>query len=254
MRLDLIDGVRIIIIALLAYIPTVTLSGWFTAWTAKKCDDDLPERFGFLTFDPFAHVSIFGFALLLIGATGVIPIGNPQLTISNPLIIVLIIVIGIMLILIAPLIVWQEIKSNNQTKEDFSNGFQIKKNKSTHLETSDLNLNGKWKVYYGSDIKKIGEHAAGSVDILQKSTNLFMTLHLLSTRDGHSTERIFENIGIIENRQIVTRFRATYPKNSFMTGAMVLHPSHDGKIIRGGATFIDDDGKLIIDKVILIRD
>lgn len=67
MRLDLIDGVRIIIIALLAYIPTVTFSGWFTAWTAKKCDDDLPERFGFLTLDPFAHVSIFGFALLLIG-------------------------------------------------------------------------------------------------------------------------------------------------------------------------------------------
>lgn len=67
MRLDLIAGMRLLIIALFAYIPTVTISGWFTAWVAKKCDDELPERLGFLTLDPFAHFSIFGFALLLIG-------------------------------------------------------------------------------------------------------------------------------------------------------------------------------------------
>ena len=67
MRIDLIYGVRLLIIALIAYIPTVTISGWFTAWVAKRCDDDLPERFGFLTFDPFSHFSIVGFAILLIG-------------------------------------------------------------------------------------------------------------------------------------------------------------------------------------------
>lgn len=67
MRLDLIDGIRLLIIAFLAYVPTVTISGWFTAWVAKRCDDDLPERFGFLTLDPFAHFSIFGFGILLIG-------------------------------------------------------------------------------------------------------------------------------------------------------------------------------------------
>ncbi len=67
MRLELIDGIRMLIIAFLAYIPTVTISGWFTAWVAKKCDDDLPERLGFLTLDPFAHFSLVGFALLLIG-------------------------------------------------------------------------------------------------------------------------------------------------------------------------------------------
>ena len=67
MRLDLIEGIRLLIVALLAYIPTVTISGWFTAWVAKRCDDELPERLGFLTLDPFAHISIFGFAILLIG-------------------------------------------------------------------------------------------------------------------------------------------------------------------------------------------
>lgn len=67
MRLELVDGIRLIIISFLAYVPTVTFSGWFTAWVAKNYDDDLPERFGFLTFDPFAHFSIFGFAILLIG-------------------------------------------------------------------------------------------------------------------------------------------------------------------------------------------
>lgn len=67
MRLELIDGIRLIIIAFLAYVPTVTLSGWFTAWVAKRCDDDLPERFGFLTLDPFAHFSFVWFALLLVG-------------------------------------------------------------------------------------------------------------------------------------------------------------------------------------------
>lgn len=67
MRLELIDGIRLLIIAFLAYIPTVTISGWFTAWVAKRCDDDLPERFGFLTLDPFAHFSFFGFTFMLIG-------------------------------------------------------------------------------------------------------------------------------------------------------------------------------------------
>ncbi|MBM18257.1 MAG: hypothetical protein CL947_04290 [Epsilonproteobacteria bacterium] len=67
MRLELIDGVRLVIIAFLAYIPTTTISGWFTAWVAKKCGDDVPENFGFLTLDPFAHFSLFGFAFLLVG-------------------------------------------------------------------------------------------------------------------------------------------------------------------------------------------
>ncbi|HSW76791.1 MAG TPA: hypothetical protein VLG50_07085 [Candidatus Saccharimonadales bacterium] len=67
MRLELIQGIQIIIIAFLSYVPTVTISGWFEAWAAKKCGDDLPEQFGFLTLDPMAHFNIVGFGFLLIG-------------------------------------------------------------------------------------------------------------------------------------------------------------------------------------------
>ncbi|MCX5923951.1 MAG: hypothetical protein NTZ68_00800 [Candidatus Dependentiae bacterium] len=67
MRLELIQGIQIIIIALLSYIPTVTITGWFEAWAAKKCGDDVPEQFGFLTLDPMAHFNLVGFGFLLVG-------------------------------------------------------------------------------------------------------------------------------------------------------------------------------------------
>lgn len=67
MRLELIEGLRIIIIAFLAYVPTVTFSGWFEAWVAKKNGDDVPEQFGFLTLDPMMHFNIIGFGILLVG-------------------------------------------------------------------------------------------------------------------------------------------------------------------------------------------
>lgn len=67
MRLELIEGLRIIIIATLAYIPTVTISGWFEAWIAKKSGDDIPEQFGFLTLDPMMHFNLIGFGVLLVG-------------------------------------------------------------------------------------------------------------------------------------------------------------------------------------------
>ncbi len=67
MRLEIIQGLQVIIISLLSYVPTVTIVGWFEAWIAKKCDDDVPEQFGFLTLNPFVHFNILGFAVLLIG-------------------------------------------------------------------------------------------------------------------------------------------------------------------------------------------
>lgn len=67
MRLELIQGMQIIIISLMSYIPTVTITGWFEAWVAKKCGDDVPEQFGFLTLDPMAHFNIIGFGFLLVG-------------------------------------------------------------------------------------------------------------------------------------------------------------------------------------------
>ncbi len=67
MRLEIIQSLQIIIIALLSYIPTITISGWFEAWVAKKCGDDVPEQFGFLTLDPLVHFNIIGFGCLLVG-------------------------------------------------------------------------------------------------------------------------------------------------------------------------------------------
>lgn len=67
MRLELIEGLRIIIIALLSYLPTIAFSGWFEAWVAKKSGDDIPEQLGFLTIDPIVHFNVIGFATLLIG-------------------------------------------------------------------------------------------------------------------------------------------------------------------------------------------
>lgn len=67
LRLELIEGLRIIIIATLSYLPTVAISGWFEAWVAKKTGDDFPEQLGFLTPDPMIHFNIIGFGVLLIG-------------------------------------------------------------------------------------------------------------------------------------------------------------------------------------------
>ncbi|MCX5923394.1 MAG: hypothetical protein NTU89_02390 [Candidatus Dependentiae bacterium] len=67
MRLELIQGMQIIIISLMSYIPTVTITGWFEAWVAKKSGDDVPEQFGFLTLDPMAHFNLVGFGFLLVG-------------------------------------------------------------------------------------------------------------------------------------------------------------------------------------------
>lgn len=67
MRLEIIQSIQFIIIAFLAYVPTVTISGWFEAWVSKKCGDDTPEQFGFLTLNPFVHFDLMGFAVLLAG-------------------------------------------------------------------------------------------------------------------------------------------------------------------------------------------
>ena len=44
--------------------------GFFQAWVAKKLGDHLPERDGFLTMNPKAHINIFGFIMLLLVGIG----------------------------------------------------------------------------------------------------------------------------------------------------------------------------------------
>jgi len=67
MRLEIIQALQVIIIALLSYVPMVMITGWFEAWVAKKCGDDVPEQMGFLTFDPIMHFNLVGFGFLLVG-------------------------------------------------------------------------------------------------------------------------------------------------------------------------------------------
>ncbi|MBP7854348.1 hypothetical protein KAZ82_00245 [Candidatus Babeliales bacterium] len=67
LRLELIEGLRIIIVVLLSYLPTVAIAGWFEAWVAHKSGDDVPEQLGFLTFDPIVHFNVIGFAALIVG-------------------------------------------------------------------------------------------------------------------------------------------------------------------------------------------
>lgn len=61
---------------------------------------------------PVAFVLI-GSALLIVGITGVIPLGNPQPVIAEPLLKALLILFGVLLIISGPILVWREQKSNN---------------------------------------------------------------------------------------------------------------------------------------------
>ncbi|MBP9764952.1 hypothetical protein KBD08_01295 [Candidatus Babeliales bacterium] len=65
MRLEMIQMLQYAIIALLSYLPTVGIAGWFEAWVAKKCGDDVPEQLGFLTVNPLIHFDLIGFACML---------------------------------------------------------------------------------------------------------------------------------------------------------------------------------------------
>ncbi|MBV8661225.1 MAG: hypothetical protein JO129_03725 [Candidatus Dependentiae bacterium] len=65
MRLEMITGLRILIIAFISYIATITFAGWFESLIAKKVGDDAPEQSGFLTLNPLEHFNVFGFAALL---------------------------------------------------------------------------------------------------------------------------------------------------------------------------------------------
>lgn len=67
MRLEIISGIQILIIAFISYIVTITFAGWFESLVAKKVGDDVPEQAGFLTLNPLEHFNVFGFAAVLWG-------------------------------------------------------------------------------------------------------------------------------------------------------------------------------------------
>ena len=57
---------------------------------------------------PVAFVLV-GLIMLVVGATGAIPVGNPQPTISEPAFKIILVVLGSLLILAGPLFVWREL-------------------------------------------------------------------------------------------------------------------------------------------------
>ena len=53
-----------VVTTLLVYCVAVTVAGYFRARVALAMGDDTPERMGFLTFDPFAHIDYVGLFIL----------------------------------------------------------------------------------------------------------------------------------------------------------------------------------------------
>ncbi len=67
MRLEIINGLQILIIAFISYIITIPFAGWFESFIAQQVGDDAPEQAGFLTLNPLEHFNVFGFAAVLWG-------------------------------------------------------------------------------------------------------------------------------------------------------------------------------------------
>ena len=67
MRLEIIKGLQLLIIAFISYIITIPFAGWFESYIAKKVGDDVPEQSGFLTLNPLEHFNVFGFAAVVWG-------------------------------------------------------------------------------------------------------------------------------------------------------------------------------------------
>ena len=67
MRLEIIAGLQLLIIAFISYIVTIPFAGWFESFIAEQVGDDAPEQAGFLTLNPLEHFNVFGFGAVLWG-------------------------------------------------------------------------------------------------------------------------------------------------------------------------------------------
>lgn len=54
-----------VVMILIAYFPTVGISGYFQAWFADKLGDDTGKKLGMQTVDPLVHTSLIGLGLLI---------------------------------------------------------------------------------------------------------------------------------------------------------------------------------------------
>ena len=69
------------LIIFITYFTVIPIVGFFRAWIAEKMGDDTPERLGFLTLNPMAHVSFFW---LVIMGLDIVPFGFGKYIPLNP--------------------------------------------------------------------------------------------------------------------------------------------------------------------------
>ena len=122
--LDYIEPIIATVALLYVYFVSATLTGYGQAWLAKKMGDTTAEDLGYLSWNPFAHVDLFGLLALLVvgfGWAGPQPIDETQIKptwytarlllvhIARPLFSLVLVIIALMLLIItlgaAPLIV-----------------------------------------------------------------------------------------------------------------------------------------------------
>lgn len=209
---------------------------------------------------PVAFV-IIGFIMVMVGSTGVIPIGNPQPSITDPWVKDIVIVIGILLIFLGPLLVWREVYAHNPkpnttnkrgTSEVLSTRSSLSSDSST-LWPSIPELDGKWLVFYGYSIDRNISQVVGIAEIRQKDNRFYMKISLNKSKTGRMVDHIFEYEGTISNRQIIANYHAVHPPGSFMVGTTVLHPIPTGDILFGGSLYVNRQGKIILDRCLLRR-
>jgi hypothetical protein len=66
LNVQIAETISGLIALLIAYAFSVTVAGWFAAWTALRMGDDTPEQEGFLTLNPMAHIDFLGTFFLLL--------------------------------------------------------------------------------------------------------------------------------------------------------------------------------------------
>lgn len=64
--LDNIQQIQQTIALFIAYVPSVTILGFFEAWMATMAGDETAEEQGFLTLNPLKHVDLFGLIFIVL--------------------------------------------------------------------------------------------------------------------------------------------------------------------------------------------
>lgn len=83
LNVQIAESIISLISFLFAYVISVTIAGYFTAWVVLKMGDETPLEEGFLTLNPLAHIDILGTLFLILYNFGwgrFIPINPSNIT------------------------------------------------------------------------------------------------------------------------------------------------------------------------------